>query len=513
MKLNLIFPCLLLGSPLFSQGLINNGAQIVFANNGHLYVSGGTNGNYTNQSGGLLKNGGGNGLVHLEGDWINNAANVASSNDGITTELRGGSQAIRGSNSTTFYNLTLSGSGTKTLQINTKAGGISTLTGVVALNDRPLDLNQHTLEITNPNTTAFTRTNGYVISETPVASNPSIIQWNTGGTGNYVFPFGVAGVYIPIQLNRTTAGSSNIKASTRATATNMNTPWTTGVTNMTSVVLGLTDASKETVIDRWYEIDPSTAITGDLTLTYRGVENTTTFDPTGNFAMQHWSGHWENQMGSGPGVTSGTAAVTANGVTAFSTFVLSTLNAYGPLPVELTDFTANCSDHTVILHWTTASENNASNYIIERSRDLEHWENIGTVDAVGNSSQTNQYELADNSPINETAYYRLIQTDNNGKSKIYGPISTTCESQTNSLNVYPNPANSEFNVAITNANNQEMATISLFDLSGKLIQSKSVVVNSGTNLFNFDFSQLAQGSYIVRVLSTDNFKPVKIVKL
>jgi hypothetical protein len=303
----------------FSQGLVNNGARIVLSNSVNIVVNGAT-GNYTNQNSGLLSVGTGNGTVKLQGNWVNNATNVVFSNDGITTELYGANQSIGGTNSTTFYNLTLSGSGTKTLNIDAKAGGISTTTGVVALNDRALDLNQHILEITNPAPTAFTRTSGFVVSETNMATNPSIIRWNTGNAGNYVFPFGASGDYIPIGLDKTSAGASTVSASTRAT-TNVNTPWATGVTNMNSAVLSLPDASVETTIDRWYSITTSNPVVANLTLSYRGAENTTTLSPNGTFSMQRWNGLWEDQQGSGTGLTTGVGSVTANGVSAFSNFV------------------------------------------------------------------------------------------------------------------------------------------------------------------------------------------------
>ena len=477
----IFFICLLITSRLFAQGVINNGANIVVSNNANIVIDGAA-GHYTNQSGGLLSTPTANGMVKLQGNWVNNASNVAFSNDGITTELNGASQNIGGTNSTTFYNLTLSGTGTKTLNIATKAGGIVTTSGVVALNDRLLDLNQNELEITNTSTGAFTRTSGYVISETNAATNPSIIKWNTAGAGNYIFPFGASGDYIPLGLNITTAGASTISASTRATPTSNNKLWTTGVTNMASAVLGLPDASIVSVIDRWYEVQTSTAITADLTLSYRGTENTTTLAPTGTFALQRWNGTWEPQQGTGAGVTSGVGSVTASNVSEFSTFVLT--NTSGPLPVALKSFQAYCGLRSINIEWETASESNLSYFVIERSVDAIQWDFVSQITAKGSTTSTAKYKVTDDLQ-HKTIYYRLKMIGLEGKEEISRIVSTSCRGSNNGLNVYPNPTTGVFSVSLRSEDNLGLATVEILDITGRMVHSQQVAIISGETLVQF----------------------------
>ncbi|MBN9292748.1 MAG: T9SS type A sorting domain-containing protein [Flavobacteriia bacterium] len=512
MRKQLILLSLLVSSGTFAQGLVNNGSYIVLSNSTNIVIDG-TAGNYTSQNGGLLTAGTGNGTMKLKGNWVNNAANTAFSNDGITTELNGTNQTIGGTNSTTFYNLSFSGSGTKTLDINTKAGGSSTMTGVVALNDRPLDLNHHTLEITNPSTTAFTRTNGYIISETNAATNPSIIQWNTGANaGTYSFPFGTSGNYIPVILDKTSTNASNISVATRATTSNNNTPWPSGVTNMTSIELSIPDASEETAIDRWWEILPSDPLTANLTLSYQGSENTTTTSPVGTFAIQRWNGYWEPQQGSGPGVTTGVGNVTATNVTDFSTFVLTTALTYAPLPVTLTDFSINCDYNNIVIRWATASELNSSRFVIEKSRDYQNWNVAGEVTAAGNSNQTKNYQFSDERNWPGTVYYRLVLIDQNGDRKEYAPVSTNCGGQKESspITIYPNPANEQFTLEVS-VPQQEEAAVILLDISGKMISERRTVFQSGTNQLLFDAKSFSAGTYILQVISESEFLPVKII--
>ncbi len=99
-----------------AQGIINNGANIVITNGSNIYIDG-TGGNYTSQSDGIFTNASGS-VILLEGNWINNSSNTGFSSSGSTIILEGSTQSIGGTNSTTFYNLTGSGSGTCTMGLN-----------------------------------------------------------------------------------------------------------------------------------------------------------------------------------------------------------------------------------------------------------------------------------------------------------------------------------------------------------------------------------------------------------
>lgn len=500
----------------YSQGLINNGAQIVITNTSHIVVNGAT-GNYTNQNSGLITNASAGGTITVHGNWSNNTSNVAFSNDGSTVRLSGGNQTIGGTNSTTFYHLNLLGTGTKTLAVNTTVGGISTLTGVLSLGTRPLDLNSRTLTITNPATTAISNSTGFVISETNAAVNPSIVQWNMGTTtGAHVYPFGVSGTLIPFTFNKTTAGAANISVSTRATSSSNNTPWAgvssvAAVNTMASNVLNLPDASAISVIDRWWDITASAAVTANLVFSYRGSENTTTLSPTGNFSAQHWNGSsWDTQVGLGTGVTSGVGTVSVTGASSFSPWILS--NAInGPLPVVMSSLSTLCEKEGVLVYWTTESEYNSQRFKIEKSRDLVHWSFVGERIAAGNSNQTLHYSFLDPNG-NDENYYRLLQEDYDGKTTQYGPIHSGCTFTTPNLFAYPNPTKGTFSIEITSMEEEEEISIEIINPHGQIVELRKENLTQGSNNILFQDSEIfASGIYFVRVRSKANFDPIKLM--
>ncbi len=120
---------------------------------------------------------------------------------------------------------------------------------------------------------------------------------------------------------------------------------------------------------------------------------------------------------------------------------------YSIVPVELTSFTVNLSDHKVLLNWSTASELNNYGFEIEKasgkSNDELRYITIGFVNGKGSSEETSNYSFVDKSPFIGKSYYRLKQIDFDGSYKYSGLTSVEYSGVTEyelSQN-YPNPFN------------------------------------------------------------------------
>jgi hypothetical protein len=94
----------------------------------------------------------------------------------------------------------------------------------------------------------------------------------------------------------------------------------------------------------------------------------------------------------------------------------------GELPIELLSFTPDIKADRIELNWTTGTEINNDYFTIERSRDMYGWEVLGFVPGAGNSSVPLSYSFSDLRPLDGLAYYRLKQTDFDGKFEYFGPI-------------------------------------------------------------------------------------------
>ncbi|HSH65661.1 MAG TPA: T9SS type A sorting domain-containing protein [Bacteroidia bacterium] len=495
--------------PVCAQGILNNGASIVLNNGVTVYING-TTGHYTSQNSGLIKNNTSGGNIEMLGNWVNNSTTIAFQNDGTTVKLSGANQTIGGSYSTSFYNLTLSGSGTKTVSVSSiTVGGQSSYSGVLSLGARPLDLNGNRLNISNSSTTAITYSSGYVISETNAAINPSIINWKTGtNTGSYVFPFGVAGSQIPVTFSITSAmagSTDNVSISTRATTTSDNSPWA-GVSNVPAVstmknLASGTDGSLM-VIDRWWNIMPSTAVTANVTFRYRASENTLSAPfNTDNIGAQHWNGtNWESTIGAATAVTSGIGAVTANGLTSFSPYVLSA--SLSPLPVELLNFDYVCKGKNIVFNWCTATEMNNDYFTLWSSSDAIHFKPITTIPGEGNSITKKQYRFLLEKKEPGHTYFKLSQTDFNGTTKSFNLIhADDCVSPDDVITIN----NSSLNQLEININSQGNNYYELYinNILGQRFINEDVQVVAGTNSLNYNLAGLTTGIYYVRLYNKE----------
>ena len=103
------------------------------------------------------------------------------------------------------------------------------------------------------------------------------------------------------------------------------------------------------------------------------------------------------------------------------------LSAPTVLPIELLDFEARVDRGIVYIDWSTASESNNDFFKIQRSQDGNTWEGVGEIKGAGNSTSRLSYTMEDREPYFGVSYYRLSQTDFDGTTEIFNPITVTVD--------------------------------------------------------------------------------------
>ncbi|MFB6257763.1 MAG: hypothetical protein ABEH38_03640, partial [Flavobacteriales bacterium] len=194
---------------LFGQSakLINDGANIVTTQGATIYtqgevrnqVNGGSNGTITNDGTILTTHSNpnnapfinqdpdaitqGDGTFEIEGDWVNNG--VFNGNTGEVI-LYGPNQLITGDSVSTFHDLILTGTGTKTLDLDAE------VTDTLNLNDRRLHTDTNSMFVLNTSPNAILRTpgmnntvQGFVSSDTTGWLVREVNQ-----SADYLFPVG-----------------------------------------------------------------------------------------------------------------------------------------------------------------------------------------------------------------------------------------------------------------------------------------------------------------------------------
>jgi hypothetical protein len=185
-------------------------------------------------------------------------------------------------------------------------------------------------------------------------------------------------------------------------------------------------------------------------------------------------------------------------VVGFSGFFVKTASLV--LPTNWISFTAGYdAQKNVQLEWKV-SENSVLEYEVERSVDGSSFSSIGTAGSVGNG--TNSYRFIDDTKPNTGVYYRIKQTDLNGKSGYSKTIRLSARSIT-SISVWPNPAQEK--VIVTVSNELLHTKLLLQDLSGKTLRSIRIENNS----LSINIGNYASGVYILKFENGETLKLVK----
>lgn len=158
------------------------------------------------------------------------------------------------------------------------------------------------------------------------------------------------------------------------------------------------------------------------------------------------------------------------------------------LPIELLSFTATPVEREVVLDWETATEKDVDYFVLVRSDDAQAWEEIGQVDAVGNSTSLSTYSWIDEEPLIGISYYRLKAVDIDFNTE-YSQIEVVSREGKGEVLVYPNPTN-EF--VTVKADFAPESQVNIVSITGSVIQSRFV---NGSESLTFDVSELATGCY------------------
>lgn len=222
-----------------------------------------------------------------------------------------------------------------------------------------------------------------------------------------------------------------------------------------------------------------------------------------------WAGsNWELNGSTGTGVTNDGITYLQSGQI-FTTgntdpvFTLATNNpTLNPLPVKWLNFTGKALKGVVELNWSTASELDNREFTIERSGDGTTFQSIGTVEGKGTTTAVSYYTFTDQQPIKGIGYYRIKQTDINGKYSYSNTIRISSTGQNGgTLLVYPNPAITSLPLKVEYSNfRNQLVTVSIINAAGIVVHRE--LVNFGTDSrASLNISRLQRGSYFVSMVS------------
>lgn len=483
---------------------------------------------------------------------FSNQTLLASASNNLVNYNGAGAQNIKLPTSATYYHLTTSGSGIKSMPASLIISGNLLISGTSQLD---VVNNAYSINL------AGNWTNNSANAD-PFVQRLATVTLNGNTTQAISYPAGET--FYNLVINKS-AGSVTLAASTNITITNSLT-LTQGIIytganlilipdnglvstgNALSYVDGQIRKTGNDVfvfpvgnLNRWARIGISApaSITTQFTAQYFNSANTytgITLPLTDISANEYWilnravttdnvsvTLYWESATASGinnsadltvarhNGTTwvdqgqsaisfGSTGNITSNVVTSFSPFTFGSKSlVVNPLPIELVSFRAEDMDLKVALNWATATEKNTDYFLVERSVDALNWTTISKVKAAGNSNKMLYYESYDETPEIGISYYRLKIVDLD-LSKSYSPIQVVDRSKKEPfVIIYPNPSSGILNIA--SSYNSADLKYELYDITGKLIQVN--VLETNESKIVVDVSALSRGMYFLNILTPD----------
>ncbi|MCO5288150.1 MAG: T9SS type A sorting domain-containing protein, partial [Bacteroidetes bacterium] len=445
----------------------------------------------------------------VAGNWTNNGTFIAGQSN--FSFVGSSLQRVLGTQVSTFYDFSLSKlSGGSTVELWKDMEVTDTLNlymGRIRLNGNPTAIRTLSLLNGNPSSvTQLNRTFGNLVAE----NNPPYygnFRWQMKTPSAYPFnaviPFADAiGNSIPMDYT-VNAGTPDITVTTYHTIPN-NTPIPTGVNNIyqnTWIAPPATDNSPY-MVDRFWQVDEAgTGVNRDLTFRWTAAENAASgaspyraqvYNPTGSSVG---TGAWMWPFSLGQTNPTGTS-VKAPNITYTNTWAV--VRELQPLPVKLLMFDARpYKDKEIICNWTTATEENSDYFTVERSVDGINFEKAGTVKAAGNSNEQRNYKFVDTNPYRGVSFYRLTQTDFDGKTENFEKVAVNLSIPAAPISVYPVPAKDQVVISVDPNVNLENAVLTVYDLTGRkmITQTVAQLRGLGTNIFKLPLTSLTNGMY------------------
>lgn len=511
--IRILFFCLFISQFAFGQGIINgDGAKIIVGTGAYLVTSG--DGNIKNDGSGELINSGtitiandfqnngtgtinNSGTLTIAGDWVNNASGaglyVFSNRDGTGLVVLNGSstQTISGS-STRFENLTVNNSATGNAIVFSSNQIVE---NTLNLSDGVITTgaNHLILESTTP-------------SDLTAFSNTSFINGNLRryitGTGSYIyFPVGNGTTTSNYQLTAIApiildAGSfeyldvsfNSLAAGGTLSLTEDGTTFTDVAAEGEWAFITNTDPTAIKYNIRLYTANISSLVDNEFVIVGRDIASSDAADwdcsPCG-VSSGTGDGINDNDL-AGRLITDGYTE--RRGLTSFAKFGIATTGST-PLPIELLHFDANLVGSKVLLDWQTASELNNDYFTVEKTKDNLEWKEVSIVKGAGNSTTQLSYNSTDYNPYEGVSYYRLKQTDFDGKYEYSNIVAVNNDRNGNEVVLFPNPTNDKFYILTSKDADYK---VDILDATGKTVYKQD-------NLTEMSTQNFPNGLYLVRI--------------
>ena len=328
--------------------------------------------------------------------------------------------------------------------------------------------------------------------------------------GGFTFPVGRNGVYAPMTITSMDNNADELSCEYfRASA----------------AALGPINASQSGQIDHlsnceYWELNEINDAGGATSVNVTAVWSTGSGCGTGAYVnnpstitLAHFNtgnNTWDNHGGVGTG-NNNAGSVTWYNVSTFSPFALaSTSLNNNPLPVKFSDVKAFEKGTANQIDWTNETEENLLHYyVVERSANgVDFSAVVATVAPRSNNSDQQTYTVFDASPL-DVSFYRVKAVELTGKTIYSKLVKVSKGAGPKGIILYPNPVKgNEVTVGFSAAKGQYRMQV--INAAGQAVYSRTVAHPGGTVSQTVTLPSTVKPGVYSLLISGDNYRETKM---
>ena len=217
------------------------------------------------------------------------------------------------------------------------------------------------------------------------------------------------------------------------------------------------------------------------------------------FLLIAWLGLLQNNTSKAAGTGNVNAASTYCFIENPNTFSHNPVND-SAVKVDLIFYNYTYTDSTVVLKWATTAEANSDHFTIEKSLDGITFSAICEIKGGGNSNAVLNYQFSDKNPLSGISYYRLKNTNYDGKNLYAGTIICQFLGKDDYSFNFANPvASDKLDIRVKGESGN--IKIDVFNLSGQKVLDQAWYLDANSNLLSIPFVGLQKGFYIIAIIT------------
>lgn len=167
-----------------------------------------------------------------------------------------------------------------------------------------------------------------------------------------------------------------------------------------------------------------------------------------------------------------------------------------------TKATYNNALQSVDIDWTTDGGFNNTGFDLERSLDGIHFASIAWQANQATNNEETSYHLKDKDLRHlwgQTVYYRLKQVDADGQSSYSAVLAVNLPSDTDLVNVYPNPINKELYIVPPKLQENFELSIEISNVLGEIVDQQSFYISNQHKVLKLNTNNWSRGTYLIQM--------------